>query len=397
MPVARDNPIFARNRPMPTVNRRGQGDSGLELPGSWLRMVPRRTVLWAGAVLAAAVTTCVVLWGWLSDDESTSATIRNLGLFAVVPVSFWLAMWRNTIAQSQAATARGSLLNERYEAGATMLAGSTPLVRIAGVHALRQIAQESPHTHRRQAIGLLAAFVRHPPDDEDSHLPASSAGDDVKSAIEAIHACRSDAQGPAIELDLRGANLQQLKLYGVSLRSADLTRARLRGARFEDVDLSGVELVEADLRGVQLGGPGSHIPCVLGEANLSDANLTRAVLAGIDLCNSDLTGATLQSTNLGGADLRNADFTAADLTEASLAFANLSGANLAGAILTNTDLTGARLFADDPESQDAVPVRGLKQTQLDAAHADREWPPKLGEAVIDAGSGFPLVWRPPPR
>ena len=236
-------------------------------------MVPRRAVSWVGAVLVAAVAVCVVLWGWLSHGESNSATIRNLGLFAVVPASSWLAMWRNAIAQSQVETARGSLLNERYQSGAEMLAGSTPLLRIGGVHALEQIAQESPDTHRRQAIRLLAAFVRHPPRDGDRDPLAAPAASDVKSAVEAIHACRSYAAGPAIELDLRGANLQQLKLYGVSLHFADLTGSRLRGARFEDVDLSGAELAEADLRDVQLAGPEPHIPCVLIEANLSGAKM----------------------------------------------------------------------------------------------------------------------------
>lgn len=356
-------------------------------------MVPRAAVGWAVAVLTVVVAVCICLWDWLSDGASNSATIRNLGLFGIVPLSLWLATWRNGIAQGQAETARGSLLNERYQSGAQMLAGSTPLIRIGGIHALQQIAQESPDTHRRQAIRLLAAFVRNPPRDEDHDPLTEPAGDDVKSAVEAIDRCRSHSSGPLSGLDLRGAKLLQAGFYGISLQGADLTGAVLRGARLEDVDLRDAVLADADLRNAQLVGTEALMPCFLQDTSLRGANLSGAVLAGNDLRGSDLSSATLRGANLGGADLREADLTAADLTDASLAFAKLWGADLTGAILTNTDLTGAHFLADDAESLDAAPVRGLKQTQLDAAHAARERPPKLGDALRDAGSGIPLVWN----
>lgn len=357
-------------------------------------MVPRRAVLWAWCVAAAATgAVCIALWGWLSDGESNSATIRNLGLFAVVPASLWLAMWRNAIAQSQAETARGSLLNERYQRGAEMLAGTTPLVRIAGIHAVRQVAQESPDAHRSQAIRLLAAFVRHPPPDEGHDPLVSPVGNDVKSAVEAIDSCRSRSSGSLDEVDLRGANLLQIELYGISLRDADLTGAVLRGAKLEDVNLNDAVLTDADLSEAQFSGPEPFLPCFMLGTNLRGANLICADLAGIDLSGSDLSGAALRGSILAGTDLRDTDFRSADLTDASLAFANLSGANLAEAILMNTDLTGARLLADGPESQGAVAVRGLKQAQLDAAQAERDRPPRLGDAVTDADSGLPLVWN----
>lgn len=274
-----------------------------------------------------------------------------------------------------------------------MLAGSTPLVCIAGVHALQQIAQESPDMHRRQAIRLLAAFVRHPPRDNEHDSLASPAGSDVKSALEAIHACRTHAVGPAVELDLRGANLKQLKLDWIGLHGADLAGASLHGVRFDDVDLSGAELAGADLREAQLSGPEPQIPCALTEANLSGANMAGADLIGVDMRHSNLSGAILVGAHLDSADLRHADLIDADLTDASLAFAKLAGASLAGAILANTDLSGADFFTDDEALHDTSPVRGLRQAQLDIARAERDWPPKLGDAVKDTATGHPLTWH----
>lgn len=343
-------------------------------------------------MLVAALAVCIGTWGWLSEGEANSATIRNLGLFAVVPLSLWLAMWRNRIAQSQAETARGSLLNERYQKGAEMLAGPTPLERIGGIHALRQIAQESPDAHREQVVRLLAAFVQQPPRDKGHDPDIDPAGNDVKSAIEAIHICRTYARGRLVDLDLRGANLRQIELYGISLENADLTGAILRGARLEDVNLSGAQLAGADLRDAELGGDESFFSCRLIEANLSGAKLANAELPDSDLRDSDLSDASLAGAFCVGADLRGAGLRATDFTGADLALAKLGGADLTGAILTDTGLSGARLVAEDSESQVAVPVRGLTQTQLDAARADSESPPRLGDNVKDAESGLPLTW-----
>lgn len=356
-------------------------------------MVTRRAVSWTVAVLALVVAACICLWDWLSDGSSNSATIRNLGLFAIVPVSIWLAIWRNGIARSQAETSRGSLLNERYQKGAEMLAGPTPLERIGGIHALRQIAHESPDAHREQVVKLLAAFVQHPPRDKGHDPDIDPAGNDVEAAVEAIHSCRTPAPGRLIDLDLRGVNLRQIELYGISLEHADLTGAILRGARLADVNLSGAQLAGADLQDAVLGGDELSFPCYLIETNLSGANLAGADLAGNDLRNSDCSKALLAGAFLVDADLRGANLAAADLTGADLAIANLGGADLTDAILANTDLSAARLLGDDSESQDARPARGLRQIQLDAARADNESPPRLDDTVRDAESGLPLIWN----
>ena len=62
-----------------------------------------------------------------SDMESLSTTIRNVALVIGGSAAILLALWRSRVAERQAASAEGSLLNERYQKGAEML--GSPLSR----------------------------------------------------------------------------------------------------------------------------------------------------------------------------------------------------------------------------------------------------------------------------
>lgn len=360
--------------------------------GHWMNMHRRALAVAMVGLLAVVVFGCIRWWDWLSDDESNSATIRNLGLLLVVPITLGLAIWRNAIAQSQAETARGGLLNERFQKGAEMLAGETTLVRIGGVHALRQIAEEDPKAYVRQVVRLLAAFVRHSAADDERRGAAEAAGDDVVVAVEAICVCRARNPGIHLALEFKGANLRQAAFFAISLDGADLSETDLTEAQFDDVNLSGAVLEGATLIGAHLAGPEPVRPSVLFQANLRDANMTRADLIDTDLEAADLSGATLVNADLISANLRDANLTAADLTGASLVGADLRGADLTGAVLEGTDLSGTLLHVPDAEPTHASPVRGLKQAQLDEARASADRPPRLGNAR-DASSGMPLSWN----
>jgi hypothetical protein len=94
-------------------------------------------------------------------------------------------------------------------------------------------------------------------------------------------------QAGATSIDLEGAILGALPLYGANLTDADLSGANLRFA----------ELYRANLRG----------------AHLSGADLYEADLRGADLSGADLSGADLKKTHLDGANLTEADLSEADL------------------------------------------------------------------------------------
>ena len=97
------------------------------------------------------------------------------------------------------------------------------------------------------------------------------------------------------KLDLSGANLSLLNLFGADLVDANLSEA----------DLSGTNLSFANCQG----------------ANLSEAILVRA----------NLSGADLSDAYMGGADFFRADLIWTDLSGADLSDANLNQANLRAA------------------------------------------------------------------
>ena len=85
------------------------------------------------AVVVIEVLLVKLLWGWLSGDESGSATIRNIGLVLAGSLAIPLAIWRAVVADKQAsstqhqtAIAQQGLLNERYQKAAEMLGSEVP-------------------------------------------------------------------------------------------------------------------------------------------------------------------------------------------------------------------------------------------------------------------------------
>ena len=95
------------------------------------------------AILVPAFGVALLTWFWdaLSDGESPSTTIRNIGLIIVAATAFPIAVWRGIVADKQATaahsqaevalrqdvTAQQGLRNERYQKGAEMLGSPCPV------------------------------------------------------------------------------------------------------------------------------------------------------------------------------------------------------------------------------------------------------------------------------
>ena len=317
---------------VPRRDGRGYGRGVMK----WVRDQVRRhggklSLLVGVMLLGAAVGLIVAYWCWLTDGQAGSTAVRNVGLVLGGAIALWIAGWRAVVADRHAGTAQADLLNKRYRESAEMLGSEMLAVRLAGIHALRRLAEEHAEECHIQAMRLLATLVRHPGSDPRG-MAIGGRREDVEIAIRAISACREQQHNTDLA------------------RGVDLQKADLRWALLQSVNLSSAPVPEA----------------------LMDLDLRRlpppelAELTHVNLMLADLLGARLD--------------------HARLRRAILMGSNLAGTTLEGADLSGTFL------SSGAPPTRGLTQVQLDRALADPEDPPKL-DGVKDADTGKQLVWR----
>ncbi len=315
-------------------------------------------------------------WSWLSEGESGSATIRNVGLVIAGLIALPLALWRSIISHRQAVTGQQGLLNERYQKGAEMLGSSVLSARLGGIYGLASLAGERPEQYHVPIFQLLCTFVRRPPEAGKKNEAEQADGQesdsehelrqDVQAAMTAISR-RSEA-GHRYEKATRGflVVVSDSASEGVTVSRAGLFWLDLRGASLRYVDLFDANLSWTNLNNADLSNS------TLLEANLSNARLWKA----------DLSGASLREAILSGANLTNADLSDAELFRADLSGASLRGANLSGVVLQRANLTGA----------DLSEVTGLEQYSLDRGRADPNNPPKLRNAFA-ATTGKPLEWH----
>ena len=354
-------------------------------------------------------------WNWLSPEDpktgSNGETLRNVGLLIGGVLALVFALWRGWVAERQAnssqslvkasqkqveaaqhqvETAQQGLLNDRYQRSAEMLGSTVMAVRLAGLYALRRLAEEHPAVFHAQCMELLCAFVRTPtrdtnvslPGPEDWHIVGSKIREDVQAAISFIG--QRDLGRVTVDLserikiDLRGANLAGADLREHCLDGADLTDAVLAYARLERAFFVDTQMTGADLTGARMEG-----------AYFSDSNCKWA----------KFSSARARSANFSRACLEGAVMTGARLQSATLTHAKLIGSDLRGAKLTGTNVSGAvlgqgKILVDDPPYElISDGYTRITQEQLDAAVAEAADPPKIDPVTKDASTGLAVSWR----
>ncbi len=184
--------------------------------------------------------------------------------------------------------------NERYEKAARMLRDTVLAVRIAGCHALENLAIDDEKMIK-QCVQLLSAFIVNPFDDkngtdknETKSFPEHR--QDVRAAVDGLLAIDKYYKEKNVldEVNLRGADLTKVNFRGVSLRGANLSEAHVLFADLTEADLTGADLSHANLTATNLI-----------KTDLTKANLVKADLDDADLSGANLTGAKLtMSKNL---------------------------------------------------------------------------------------------------
>ena len=314
-------------------------------------------------LLAAGIWLSIKYWHNLSsNDESISATMRNIAVVLGGIVAFVLSIWRSSIADRQAnsagrqsAIAQRRLGDERYQKGSEMLGSDVLSVRLGGIYALDRLAKEHPAEYHVLIIQQFCAFVRNPPG---------------KPSEEELERELKKPIPPTIREDI------QEVMTRIGRRSEDGIEEEKRSEGFaldfRGADLRGLRLLDGNFRG----------------ANLSDAYLMRVYFSRVDLRGSEFRHAHLFMAYLLLCDLTDVDFSWADL----------SGSNLFTSVLNNARLTRTEISTGLERSttggQNYVPsFAQLTQKQLDAATAEENWPPEIASGTKDKDTGEPLVWR----
>ena len=189
--------------------------------------------------------------------ESGSTTFRNVGIVIAAIFALVIAGWRAEAARRQSAIAQQNLLNERYQKGAEMLGSNVLSVRLAGILALQNLADQNRHIYYVPAMQLLCAFIRYPTRDDEVEVDTTYDDDgephyppvrqDVQAALSILR--DRDAELISLEdeqevvLDLSRSNLRGANLIGLNLSHAILNYATLDGADLREANLSHADLI----------------------------------------------------------------------------------------------------------------------------------------------------------
>ena len=198
--------------------------------------------------LIVSVIATVRYWGCLSAGETFGGTLRNVAVIIAGLVALPLAIARILVVGEQADTADRSLANDRYQRGAEMLGHEKEIVRIGGIDALKEVAQQYPDQYVRPAMRLLCAFLyKHC---MNAHrVPNFKNRPDLQAAMEAVASCEPDKRGTHHDSD----NQHSVNLGGLSFSYAALSEMNLAGLNFQNSgfdqsSLKGVDFSGADLR-----------------------------------------------------------------------------------------------------------------------------------------------------
>ena len=238
---------------------------------------------WIAGIVLVLVTSLSLAWCYWEelrgDQESLSATVRNVGVVIGGVIAILFAVWRILVADRQAATSQRGLLNERCQQGAEMLGSKALSVRLGGIYALARLAREDPGDYHTQILTLLCAFVRKPPVVEDPDTPRGR--EDIQAAMAAV--CTRSALQIEIEkkgycpLNFSGADLKWVNLFEAGLGQFNPSVGKLPPANMENARLVGTNLSDAVLTGVNMKR------AYLYRANFEHAALLYTNLSGADM------------------------------------------------------------------------------------------------------------------
>lgn len=291
-----------------------------------VRPRPRQVALQVASAIGALVLFAAVYWvvpTLLTTDARLSATDRQSAMSDVrssllatlggLGALVGLAYTSRTFKLSQVGHLTG-----RFQDAAKLMGDADPLVRLGGIEAMAQLADEWSD-QRQRCVDMLCAHVRHVETGGHRHSgdPIDHDEDTRRRALERIReallpapqhgwAWHKRPRWTECDLDFRGATLGAFDLHGVVLDDIELD---LGGTTI----LGGVDLSGTVLRSTKI---------VLGGARLNDVrsevSLDRATLDGVEL------------------NLREADLVAGSIRSIGTTFTGRTTIDMGGARVNDT-------------------------------------------------------------
>lgn len=201
----------------------------------------------------ASVVLLLGVGGWLLTDPATSRSdaLKTGGLAGGAIVALY-ALWlndrrrrveerrqdierqRHELESQRAEQDRERVADERFAKAVELLGHDADQVRVGALHALAGLARSRP-AYTQTVLDVLCSYLRRPSDPEDEHEKTVRLT--AQRLITELLPPR-DAEGPAHDLDLTGADLEYFDLSGklvggLLLRYASLASStNLSGCRF---------------------------------------------------------------------------------------------------------------------------------------------------------------------
>ena len=336
---------------------------------------------WAGAVIWIGGFITYECWDWLVGDANRSAVVRTVVLVLASVIGLPVALWRSWIAQRQAATAEGGLLNERYQKAAEMLGHEQLAVRLGGIYALARMAEEHSVKYHLQIAELFCAYVRHPPQEAERPTVGRAARSRKHVARVGMGPLgypqhRTDIAAIMKAMGTRSARrivLEKGASTTLSFRGADLRGLDLRDMNFAHVDFREADLSYTDLRGADF----SHCTCW-------DIVLTRAMLGKADFSGANLSNAWIDKV----IHCYGADFSDAVLHGARLVLSRMYGAKFHRTRLDGANIAETRFH----QAGSSFFVEGLTMEQLVRCTSRPQHRSPHLDGLVDQSTGREMKW-----
>lgn len=292
-----------------------------------------------------------------NDSESTSTTLRNLSFMFGGAIALYLAYWRSKSASDQvdtatrqADTAHHSLLNDRYQRAAEMLGHAHLPVRLGGIHALINLAEDYPVEYGMQVTKLLCAFVRNPTSVE--------LGQDLKIHVDEKLLAEgkiNETYEPRVDIQEIVSGLGRIRYCDAMLALFPHNIATtfklehdwkplfdLHGADLRGVNFSSLQMPFLDLRGANLA-KSDFSEAIIPHSVLRKAKLFCTTFRQADLSKSNLIGLHLPHVYFDYADLSHARLGGTTIEYGSFLQVNLSNADFVGATITGIGITNSNM------------------------------------------------------